>query len=835
MDQAVNGAVKLGGDWRARTAALPLMPLLPGIADGLTARTGLVLQAPPGAGKTTLVPLALLEAPWAAGRRLLVVEPRRLAARAAAARMAALLGEAVGETVGYRVRLDSRVGPRTRIEVVTGGVFIRRIQHDPGLDGVAAVLFDEVHERSLDGDLGLALCLEARALGRDDLRLVAMSATLDGAPLARLMGGAPMVTGEGRAFPVEVRHANREPPGPIEPAVAAMVRRALADDPGDVLVFLPGATEIRRTEALLDGAGGAEVLPLYGDLPQAAQDRAIRPGERRRVILATSIAETSLTIEGVRVVVDSGLARAPAFDPASGMARLVTGPVSRAAAEQRRGRAGRLAPGVCYRLWTEAAHRALPAFAPPEIQQADLAPLALELALWGIDEPADLAWLDPPPPAPLAQARALLADLGAVEGGRATEHGRRLAALGLHPRLGHMIVGAAELGLGGLACDIAALLSERDPVRGGIRNADLAERVDMLRERRGGADRAALAAIRAAAQQLRRQAGIGPDQAGDASATGLVLALAYPDRVALRRPGGDARYQLRSGRGARLANDDPLAGQRLLAVAELDGDRREARIFRAAALAEADLELAFGPAIQSVDSIVWDDAEAAVLARRQRRLGALVLKDDPLPDADPAAVAAAFADGLRRRGLGVLPWTPALQAWRARVAFAAALEPGWPDLSDAALAADLGWLAPWLAGCTRLDHARRIDLGAALEAQLDWAMRQRLDAIAPSHFTAPTGSRIAIDYGGPKPVVAIRLQELFGLLQTPTVGGGRVPVLLHLLSPAHRPVQVTDDLAGFWANSYRAVRSELRGQYPKHYWPENPAEAEPTRGVRRRG
>lgn len=815
---------------------LPIESALPDLRRALADAGMAVLQAPPGAGKTTRVPLALLDEGWLGGRRIVMLEPRRLATRAAARRMAATLGEEVGATVGYRMRLDSRVGPATRIEVVTEGVLTRMLQDDPALEGVGLLAFDEFHERSLNADLGLALALECRRALRDDLRLLVMSATLDGGLVAALLGGAPVVASEGRAWPVSTRWLPRAANDRIEAAVAAAVRRALAEEDGDILAFLPGEAEIRRTAAALDGLPDTVILaPLYGNLPQAEQDQAIRPAPpgRRKVVLATSIAETSLTIEGVRVVVDGGLMRVPRFEPRSGMTRLVTVRVSKASAEQRQGRAGRLGPGVCYRLWAEAEHRALAAFNTPEIIEADLAPLALELAAWG-SEPSALSWLDPPPQGAFAQARELLGSLGAIEGGgRLTAHGRAMAALGLHPRLAHMALEGRDMGLGRLACEIAALLEERDILRAGPgeRDSDLRTRVEALRAPAGrrGADPGAVRRVLETARHWQRRLGIAAGADDNVEATGLLLAFAYPDRVAQRRPGGERQYRLSNGRGAFFAQPEALSASDWLAIAELDGDRREARIFLAAPLRQAEIEEHFADLIRTVESVGWSGRDEAVLARRQRCLGALVLADEPAAAA-PEAVTAALMQGIREMGLAALPWTPDLLRFRDRVAFMRRLEGDeWPDLSDAALLAGLeSWLAPYAAGMSRRAHLAKLDLAAALRAQLSWEQSRRLDTLAPTHVVVPSGSRLLIDYSGEEPVLAVRLQEMFGLAETPAIADGRVPLLLHLLSPAHRPMQVTRDLAGFWASGYKAVRSDLRGRYPKHHWPEDPLQAVPT-------
>ncbi|MGP1395789.1 MAG: ATP-dependent helicase HrpB [Inquilinaceae bacterium] len=836
---------------RTPADALPIEAVLPALRRALADGSAAVLEAPPGAGKTTRVPLALLDEPWLAGGTVLVLEPRRLAARAAARRMASTLGEPVGATVGYRVRLDRKIGPKTRIEVITDGILTRRIQADPALRGVAAVLFDEFHERSLQVDLGLALCLDSQAALRPDLRLLIMSATLDGAPAASLLGDAPVIASTGRAYPVETRYRAPAPNQSPEASAAAAVRLALADETGDILVFLPGAREIRRVASLLSDVvrDGVAVTPLYGDLPASVQDRAIRPSAEggRKVVLATAIAETSLTIEGVRVVVDAGYSRAPVFAPRRGMSRLETVRVSRASADQRRGRAGRLGPGVCYRLWAETADRALVPFTPPEILTADLAPLALDLAEWGVSDATSLRWLDAPPSAALDQARDLLARLGALDrDGRITGHGRAMQALPLHPRLADMTLRARDLGLGDLAADVAALLEERDPLPG--RDADFRRRVEALR-RPGAApdaDVGVLRRARASASQIARLIGAGPSgprggaRADDGAAeVGLLLAFAYPDRIAQRRPGGRGQYLLSNGAGAVLAPDDPLASEPYLAVADVDGGRREARIYRAAPLGLDQIETHFADQIDRVDHIGWDTRGQAVEARRQRRLGALVLADDPLADPDPDAVAAAMLEGVRLLGPGCLPWTKASLALRRRVAFLRnrdAEGAGWPDLSDTALAAGLSdWLLPHLAGCRRVGHLAALDLTAILHGTLSWDQRQALAARAPDRIAIPTGARLAVEYTDPAaPVLAVRLQDLFGLNRTPAVDGGRMPLTLHLLSPAGRPLQVTRDLPGFWASSYAEVRKEMRGRYPKHHWPEDPTSVEPGAGPRRR-
>ena len=819
---------------------LPIEPLIPEILGALAAGPNLVLEAPPGAGKTTRVPLALLDAAWAKGQKMIVLEPRRLAARGAAARMAAMLGEEVGETVGYRVRLDRKVGPKTRIEVVTTGLFLRQLQGDPALPGIAAILFDEFHERTIEGDTALAFALETQGALRDDLRLLVMSATLDGQSMAQRIPGARRLRSEGRAFPVETHHLGDDPNARLEDRIASAVRRALAEEDGDILVFLPGTGEIRRAERSvteLDAARGCAILPLYGDLPLAEQDKAVRrdPAGRRKIILATSIAETSLTIDGVRVVVDSGLKRSPRFDPASGMSRLVTIKASLAATAQRRGRAGRTQPGICYRLWSAASERALPAFDAPEIEAADLAPLGLELAVWGITDPARLTLMTPPPVASLSQARALLLQLEAIGPDHlATPHGRRMAELGVHPRLAHMMVRAVERRLGDLACDIAAILSERDMLKGRQADCDLRHRVQALRGESDdpALDRGQRARIRQSALDWRRQLNVPKGAQSSIAQCGQVLALAYPDRLAQRR-GGAGQFRLSNGRGTMLPPTDPLASADFLAVGALEGEAREARIFLAAPIALAEIEEDFGDAIEERPVLGWNSRAEMVEAKRERRLWSLVLEEKPLRNPPQDQLTAAMIEGVRAMGLSCLPWSENAQSLRARIAFLRRVGDeryDWPDLGDDALLASLeDWLAPYLAGMTRRAHLANLDLVAALLARLDWKQRQSLDELAPTHLVVPSGSRVPLDYqSGEVPILAVRLQEMFGATDTPTIADGKVQVLLHLLSPARRPVQVTRDLKSFWANSYRAVKADLKGQYPKHYWPDDPLQAEPT-------
>ncbi|MDE2091548.1 MAG: ATP-dependent helicase HrpB [Gammaproteobacteria bacterium] len=822
-------------------SALPIEELYPALRKALAGQGVAVIQAPPGAGKTTRVPLVLLDAPWLKGRKLVLLEPRRLAARAAANYMAKLLGEAVGGTVGYRIRMDTRVGPHTRIEVVTEGILTRLIQSDAALSEYGLVIFDEFHERSLHADLALALCLEARQVLRPDLRLAVMSATLDAAPVAQLLGDAPLLTSEGRSFPVVTHYQPLVVRERIEPQVANSVRQVLETEGGSLLVFLPGMGEIRRVASMLDTRLPADVMvtPLYGDLSQAQQEAAILPAVpgQRKVVLATSIAETSLTIEGVRAVVDAGLMRVPRFDPVSGMTRLTTLRVSQASADQRRGRAGRLEPGVCYRLWS--AGERLQAQGTPEILQADLASLVLELALWGAHDASKLAWMDLPPAAALSQARALLQGLEALDGqGSITAHGRRLLELPLHPRLAHMVVRGKQQEHGWLACLMAALISERD-ILSGEKSADINLRLRMLLSTKNppqSMDNQRVRRVLTVARDIARQAGI-PEQVTHLEQAGAVLALAYPDRVARARSAGEGRYLLSGGRGAFLPVNDPLSASEWLAVAELDGAARDARIYLAAAVSENEIRESFAAQITQQSILDWDETSSSVRAISELRLGAIILETQTMDSPDPAQVTALLLAAIRRRGLDCLPWTPALRSWQARVLFLREVdEKNWPDISDEQLLASLEtWLATFLTGRSRLSHLADLPLHAALFALLGYHKQQQLDELAPTHFTVPTGSRIPIDYAaGEIPVLAVRLQELFGLSKTPAIAGGRLPLLLHLLSPAHRLVQVTRDLAGFWRSSYADVRKDMKGRYPKHHWPEDPLSAVPTRRAKRR-
>ncbi|AWD21285.1 ATP-dependent helicase HrpB [Fuscovulum blasticum] len=799
---------------------LPVTAILPDLRAALATRGAAVLQAPPGAGKTTVVPLDLLASGLFSGR-IVMLEPRRLAARAAAERMAETLGEPVGQRVGYRIRGEAKVSAATRIEVVTEGILTRMIQSDAELPGVSCVIFDEFHERSLQADLGLALALEVRAALRPDLALVVMSATLDAAPVAALIGDAPVITAEGRAFPVETRWLARPVDASLrfEAAVAGLLRQALEETEGGVLVFLPGEGEIRRVEAQMQGLPGLTLRPLFGAMDFAAQRAALAPAPGRKVVLATAIAETSLTLPDIRVVVDGGRARRARFDPASGMSRLVTERVTRAEAEQRRGRAGRVAEGICYRLWTKGEEGGLRAYPPAEIEAADLTPLALELALWGSDA---LAFLTPPAPGPLAEARALLAGLGALDGqGRITPHGRALAALPLHPRLAHMLMVA-----GPAAAPLAALLEERDPLRGA--GPDLMLRLKALDRPPAEAHRATIERIRVEAKRLARAVPQGT-QAG--LSVGAMASLAYPDRIGLRRKGEAPRYLLSGGKGALLPEGTPLAKARLIVATDLDGDPREAAVRQAVELEEADLRALHGAAITWRETVEWDRRTGRVQARRQEVFGALVLDDRPWPEAPPEALARAALEGLRALGL---PWTPAARRLRARIALARGED--WPEVTETALLDSAeDWLLPYLDGKRSAADLAALDLTQPLLARLSHGQRSELDRLAPAQFTTPLGRAVPIDYDGDHPSIEVRLQEMFGVTRHPTVGQHRLPLRVTLLSPAQRPVQVTLDLPRFWATSYADVRKDMRGQYPRHPWPDDPTQAEPTLRAKPRG
>jgi len=815
---------------------LPIDAVLPDLTAQLRANNTAVLVAPPGAGKTTRVPLALAAEDWAAGKRILVLEPRRLAARAAAGYMARHLGERVGGKVGLRVRFGSSVSRETIVEVITEGIFTRMILDNPALDGVAAVLFDEFHERSLDADLGLALARDAQQGLREDLKLLVMSATIDGARVAALLGGAPVIESVGRAFPVETRYAGRDT-RPIEPQMADAIMRAARAEPGSLLAFLPGTAEIRRTESLLKDRidAATDIAPLYGALDSNEQDRAISPAPpgRRKIVLATAIAETSITIEGVRIVVDSGLARVPRYEPDVGVTRLETVRVSRAAADQRRGRAARTEPGVCYRLWDEPQTASLEPFARPEILAADLSSFALDLAAWGA-APEQLKFLDPPPRAALAEAHALLRELGAIDGdGRITEEGKKLRSLPLPPRLARMVVDAGTAGDALLAAEIAAVIGERGL---GGNDADIRARIEALHRDRSARARDARAMAARWADIAAPRSDVARHEGGERSA-GALLALAYPERIARNRGGAAGAFLLANGRGAQVDPVSALAREPFLVVAELTGTAAAGRILLAAPITLPEIEADFANQIEAREEVTFESASASLRGRKSRRLGALALSEQQMPVAPGDETAKKLAAGIAALGIGRLPWSKALRQWRDRVMFLRASEgEEWPDLSDAALMKSVDeWLTPALADKTALSEMTAEELANALHALLPWPLPRRLDAEAPTHFEAPTGSQVPIDYdaeGGPK--IAIRVQELFGLDSHPTIAGGKVPLVVELLSPAHRAVQTTRDLPSFWRGSYAAVRTDMRGRYPKHPWPDDPLAASPTRRAKPR-
>jgi ATP-dependent helicase HrpB len=831
--------------------ALPIDSIIPELKKSLKKVLNAVLTAQPGAGKTTHVPLALLNESWLNDQRIIMLEPRRLAARAAAHRMAVTLGQKVGETVGYRIRMDKRIGPHTRIEVVTEGILTRILQHDPSVTGYGLVIFDEFHERSLHADLGLALCMESQKVLREELRILVMSATLDTGKIASLLGNAPIIRCEGQLFPIETHYLSKTNTNLTEQTVVQTVKNVFIHHTGNILVFLPGMAEIRRVERglqSLDLGPTVHVAPLYGDLSQDDQDRAIQPPPlgQRKIVLATNIAETSLTIEGIRVVIDTGFVRVARFDPRRGMSRLETIKVSQDSADQRQGRAGRIEPGVCYRLWTGSAHQALLHRSTPEMLEGDLSSLALELALWGTTNPNELSWLDAPPTGAYFHARELLMRLGALdEHGHITSHGKQMVELPLHPRLAHMVLKAKPLRLELLACELAALLSERDFLKAqpGERNMDLRVRVDILHNPKNitkgvKVDPTALQQIHKATEQLKRQLNLTSGETGhpkeDPDKVGLLLAFAYPDRIAQCQNRAEHRYRLANGRGAYFSEPQALSSEENLVIAHLDGGQQWARIFLAAPVRLDDLEEHCPDLIREVQFVTWDNRAMEVTASHQRRLGELILQDQPLRHPDPDQVTTALIQGLRQQGIDCLPWTKELRNWQARVLFMRRIEgenSDWPDVGDQPLLENIGhWLAPYLTGLSRLSQVRRIDLKKPLHALLAWKQQKELDQQAPTHLTVPTGSKIQLQYHATEsPILAVRLQEMFGQSETPKIARGKVPVTIHLLSPARRPVQVTQDLASFWANSYQEVKKELKGRYPKHPWPDDPLQAVPTK------
>ncbi len=825
----------------------PVDELLPQLKQTLAQCPNVVLQAPPGAGKTTRVPLALLKADWVGAKKILMLEPRRIAARAAARFMAKSLGENVGQRVGYRVRLDSKIGPKTRIEVVTEGVLTRMLQADPALEDYAVVIFDEFHERNLNSDLGLALCLDAQQGLRDDLRLLIMSATLDGAAIAKFLGDTPILTSKGRSYPVDIVYR------PMKASflrdrrgfMSELTRHILAvlkAEAGSVLIFLPGAGEIRQVQAALQQSeldNNILLAPLFGQLTPAEQDAAIQPvaKDKRKVVLATAIAETSLTIEGIRVVIDCGLMRSPSFDPNTGLTQLMTLTVSQASADQRSGRAGRLQAGVCYRLWSESTH--LLPYTNPEIIEADLAPLMLELAQWGVSDVNELSWLDSPPAPHVAQASELLQQLGATNAkGQITEEGKSMAQWGAHPRLAHMMLRGRQLGVGLLACDVAAVLNERDMLRGRQRQSDLRLRIEALRDRRRSSeiDQGALYQVRETAKQWQRQFKSRPDvNEDDLAMIGVLLAYAYPDRLGRQRDNVGSRFLLSNGRGAMLNEGDMLSTEAFIVVAHLDGTR-DARIFLAAGIHREQLLKYHADLLQKRTFVCWDEKKSCVSARRQLCVGKVVIDDETWQDVSSDDIEMALLAGIRAQGLACLPWADASRELQARVVFLHQQFGGaWPNIDDASLLARLDkWLLPYLTGMSRLSHLQRLDLQNILITCLPWELQRQLDELAPTHITVPSGSRIRVDYSNAPPILAVRLQEVFGLVKTPSLAQGKVAVLMHLLSPARHPLQITQDLAGFWRNSYHDVKKDMKGRYPKHHWPDNPLAAQATARVKRK-
>lgn len=831
--------------------SLPIIDILPELHSRLAVGSA-VLVAPPGSGKTTVVPLSLLAESWLAGRKILMLEPRRLAARAAAARMAFLLGEKIGQTVGYQIRFERQISSSTRIEVLTEGILTRRMQNDTELRDVGLIIFDEFHERSLHADLALALCLDLCQV-KEDLRLLVMSATLDSSSIAGLLGDVPVIIGEGQSHEVRIEYLDRPAHGRVSDIAVTGVKRVIAEQQSDILVFLPGAGEIREVWQQLSSEkafGDILFVPLYGDLSQKEQDLALLPdaGGRRRVVLATSIAETSLTLEGICCVVDSGWSRRPRFDPGNGLSSLNTVRVSKAAARQRAGRAGRLGPGYCLRLWTREEDHGLIPFHPPEIVTADLANLALELALWGVGEPQMLLWLDPPRSGPYQQARDLLRSLGAINAaGAITDTGRQLAALPIHPRLGYMLLMAGKMGQVSVACDIAAILSERDILRGDgrSRSAEIRIRLSLLEMWRAQGVKAVIGedgdpalcrrVDQAASQWRQRIPGI--DQPRNPEVIGDLLVYAYPDRLARRRANERGRYLLATGRGAVLPPADPLAASEYLVVPHLDAGQTEGRIFLAEPVQLADLKRHHREVFAQTRQVFWDENAARVAAIHSLRLGKIVVEEKKLSDADPEEIRQAMLAGIRRMGLTCLPWDRPSRQLQARVCCLRLWQPevAWPDLCDSELVRDLGWLELYIGGISRAEQLKQLNLQEILLSMLGWELQQKLREDVPTSISVPSGSKIAVEYAVDEPPhMAVRIQEMFGQAETPTICGGRIGLVLHLLSPARRPVQVTTDLAGFWQRSYPEVKKELKGRYPKHFWPDDPLAAEATRGVKRK-
>lgn len=829
---------------------LPICSSLPELKKALATGSS-VLAAPPGSGKTTIVPLALLNEPWLAGKKIIILEPRRLAARAAASRMSSLIGERVGKTVGYQIRFDRCVSSETRVEVVTEGILTRRLQADPDLTDVGLIIFDEFHVHSIHSDLALSLCLDIAQLN-EDLHLLVMSATMETGSVAKLLGDVPIITGTGQSYEVSIEYLEGEARGHISDITTTGILRMLSEHQGDVLVFLPGVGEIRSVERALHNAELVDnplILPLYGNLTQKDQDRAILPDNngRRRVILATSIAETSLTIEGITLVVDSGWSRRTQFEKGSGLNKLVTVRVSKATADQRAGRAGRLAPGHCLRLWTQKEHHSLPPFHPPEIITSDLSSLALELTLWGVSNPSELQWLDPPRADSYKQAKELLESLDAIDrSGHITPTGRQMASLPVHPRLSHMLVQAKNNGLGALACDIAALISERDMFKGGFSNttAEVSVRWQTLQlwRRKGniavdkeGADPKSCRLIDKTAQSYRNAIKVQPGHY-DIDQIGNLLVSAYPDRIAKRRDNNRQRYQLASGRGAILSPADPLVASEYLVAANLDAGKKEGKIFLAEPLDISEIRKQHNSLIDNRRKVFWDSTAKKVSAFHLLSIGEIIIEKKPLSDLKPDEVVEAMLTGIRQMGLECLSWNKETRQLQARIHCLRKWQPqqDWPDLSDDTLLEDLGWIEPYLYGINRAAQLNQIKLHEVFKTMLGWEKQQQLTREAPPNIQVPSGSKLRLDYStGELPILAVRIQEMFGCAETPTICSGKIPVLLHLLSPARRPVQVTSDLASFWQRSYPEVKKELKGRYPKHFWPENPLEALPTKQTKR--
>jgi ATP-dependent helicase HrpB len=825
----------------------PINDILPELLAALAVSSSAVLTAEPGSGKTTIAPLALLDQPWLADRKIIILEPRRLAARAAAARMSDLVNDKVGNTIGYRVRFDSKVTRSTRIEVVTEGILIRMLQNDPELGDIGLVIFDEFHERSLQADLALALCLDVRQL-RQDLKILVMSATINSAEVAALLDGAPVITGQGRCFPVSIEYLERQSTESIVNRTVKGIDKALVEQQGDILVFLPGAGEIRSVQARYAKRADLTCLPLYGDLPLEKQNLVFaKANGQRRLILATPIAETSLTIEGITTVVDSGQLKSPRFDPASGLTRLETIFISKGSAEQRAGRAGRLGPGHCYRLWTKGEQHSRPDFLPPEIINADLAPLMLELALWGVSDPGQLVWSDPPRRGQISQARKILIDLGAIsEKLTLTPLGRQLVNFPLHPRLALMLTHGREQGISKLACRLAAILNNRDPLKheAGRQSADIEERLHLLVvfERDGagavrakGGDPAACRRILREAGQYQRLLGKTHKDSAQLSAAGNLLASAYPDRIAHKKP-RSSQHLLASGRGALLPANDHLGQTELLVAAKLDAGKKQGRIFLAASLSMAELRSDHPHLIQTKRTVRWDAEQKRVVAVEEECLGSLVLSQKKWLGAESEQISQCLLQGIRQAGIACLGWQKKSRELQARIQSAHLWQPDtWPDVSDETLLQDLSWLEPYLIGARGFNDLKKLDLVDIFLARLSWQDQQKLDRIAPTHLKVASGSRIKLSYKpGEVPILPVRIQQMFGCKETPTVAGGKLPVLIHLLSPAQRPIQITSDLAAFWQTTYREVKKELAGRYPKHYWPENPLEAQATNWAKRR-